>query len=987
MRPGRNVSVLICALLAALLLFPALPAERAMASEWVQVAKRGISEDYNRAQIGAQCSAVLDSTLYVGTEEHVAYGIGCQVWGWDGTEWSRASEEGFGDPENEAVSAIAAYDSTLYAGTFNLHGCQVWRHDGPGPGDWTLINNQGFGLGIQKLDSFAVFDDGNGERLYAGAGGRVCRWDGPGAADWTQVNEDGFGNTDYLEAASMIVADVGFGDELYVGTGESSPYGCQVWRYVGPDDWMQVNVDGFGAANPGWKRTVDSFAEYGSQLYAGVNDYTDGCGIWRYDGPDPDDWTMVSEDGFGDNGLKFASDLSVFDDGGGDDLYACTSNPAARVWRRDGPGTGDWTQLNTDGFTGDNNNGSYAMAAYDDGSGTKLYAGTSNWFEGCEVWSWDGADWTQINLDGFGEPLNRNVCSLAVYDGGGGGGAMLYAGTRNYNQGCEVWRYDGPDPGDWTQVNADGFGDPNNRNAECMAVYDDGSGEKLYVGTSNETDTWETTGCEVWSYDGSDWEQVNPDGFGSLANQIASSMAVYDDGLGERLYVGTNNTSGGCEVWRYDDPGTGAWFQVGAGGFGAADNVNAACMATFNDRSGEKLYTATYNDVDGCQVWRWDGASWEQINQDGFGDGDNYSAASMAVFDDGEGDALYAGTYKTSYGCEVWRYDTPGADDWTQVNSDGFGSGYNTDATSMAVYGGGLYAATYNDSLGCEVWKLTSQLTVTASVSGGGGAVSPASQQVDWDGQATIDLIPNEGYHVASITDNGVPAEIADPYVIENVQEDHIVVVTFAINTYSVTASVSGGHGKVSPATQQVNWGGTATVDLIPDEGYHVASITDNGVPAAVADPYVIKDVQKDHIVVVAFAEDEPPPVPTTTWYLAEGCTAGDFETWILVQNPGDDAVTIDITFMTGSGPVDGPQDFPVAPNSRTSFNAGLFVTDWDVSTKVEATGGEIICERAMYGGGRTWAHDSIGVTAPADTWYLAEGCTEGVRSRSTSPL
>jgi hypothetical protein len=52
-----------------------------------------------------------------------------------------------------------------------------------------------------------------------------------------------------------------------------------------------------------------------------------------------------------------------------------------------------------------------------------------------------------------------------------------------------------------------------------------------------------------------------------------------------------------------------------------------------------------------------------------------------------------------------------------------------------------------------------------------------------------------------------------------------------------------------------------------------------------------------------------------------------------------------------------------------------------------------------MYGGNRTWAHDSIGVTAPAPVWYLAEGSTEGgmetwvlvqnpnpTRSRWTSP-
>ena len=99
---------------------------------------------------------------------------------------------------------------------------------------------------------------------------------------------------------------------------------------------------------------------------------------------------------------------------------------------------------------------------------------------------------------------------------------------------------------------------------------------------------------------------------------------------------------------------------------------------------------------------------------------------------------------------------------------------------------------------------------------------------------------------------------------------------------------------------------------------------------------------------------------PADTWYLAEGCTGGDFETWVLVQNPGADAVTVDLTFMTSTGPQPGPQDFTIAGNSRQSFSVNSYVVDYNVSTKVEASG-NVICERAMYGGGRTWAHDSVG--------------------------
>jgi virginiamycin B lyase len=117
---------------------------------------------------------------------------------------------------------------------------------------------------------------------------------------------------------------------------------------------------------------------------------------------------------------------------------------------------------------------------------------------------------------------------------------------------------------------------------------------------------------------------------------------------------------------------------------------------------------------------------------------------------------------------------------------------------------------------------------------------------------------------------------------------------------------------------------------------------------------------------------------PQATWYLAEGCTAGDFETWVLVQNPNASAATVDLTFMTSAGLVNGPQDVSIPAGSRKSFNAGEYVTDYDVSTRVTSTGGRVVCERSMYGNGRAWAHDSIGVSSPLPMWFLAEGCTAG---------
>ena len=120
---------------------------------------------------------------------------------------------------------------------------------------------------------------------------------------------------------------------------------------------------------------------------------------------------------------------------------------------------------------------------------------------------------------------------------------------------------------------------------------------------------------------------------------------------------------------------------------------------------------------------------------------------------------------------------------------------------------------------------------------------------------------------------------------------------------------------------------------------------------------------------------------PASTWYLAEGFTGGSFDTYILIQNPNETAVSVDVTYMVQNGE-NITEQYQVEANSRYTITAALDVgRNKSFSTKVE-TDQPIIVERAMYwdAGGKHWAggHDTTGTTSPANTWYLAEGFTGG---------
>jgi hypothetical protein len=118
-------------------------------------------------------------------------------------------------------------------------------------------------------------------------------------------------------------------------------------------------------------------------------------------------------------------------------------------------------------------------------------------------------------------------------------------------------------------------------------------------------------------------------------------------------------------------------------------------------------------------------------------------------------------------------------------------------------------------------------------------------------------------------------------------------------------------------------------------------------------------------------------PGPSRTWYIAEGCTAGGFETWVLLQNPSDEKASARVTYMTPEGEVSGPTA-NLEPGTRQTLNTADTVPDtWSVSTEVTSDR-PIVAERATYWGDRSGGHGSIGVTNPSSTWYLAEGCTAG---------
>ena len=130
---------------------------------------------------------------------------------------------------------------------------------------------------------------------------------------------------------------------------------------------------------------------------------------------------------------------------------------------------------------------------------------------------------------------------------------------------------------------------------------------------------------------------------------------------------------------------------------------------------------------------------------------------------------------------------------------------------------------------------------------------------------------------------------------------------------------------------------------------------------------------------------------PATTWYLAEGATHSGFDLFYLIQNPNDTAVDVRVRYLRP--PPLPPLEKTYTVGARRRFNiwvnseevpvgSGEYpLAATDLSAVLEAPAGlPIIVERAMYLSNQSKlfnaGHESAGVTAPAERWFLAEGNT-----------
>ena len=413
--------------------------------------------------------------LYVGGEFNNAGGVATfHVARWDGATWSAVGPNGLG-PGGFVTSLVSFDDGSgarLYAaGSFPALGARVATWDGTG---WAAVGS--FDAPVEAL---ASHDDGSGAALYAGGDFRdvngqpaagVARWDG---ASWSAV---GLGLD--AEIGALGTFDDGSGPSLFAAGADI------VARWDG-SSWTRL-----AAAPDGRMLALEAFTDAGgaTRLFVGgrFDRSVDGALLGNIAAWDGARFSQVGGRGRGTDGrVRALAYFQAPDDvrptlyAGGDFEEAGAGRAKQLARLRDG----NWEAFASVNATNDDLTRVQAIEEHDDGSGSALWiAGGFRDVDGVPangIARWDGTSWSSPGAGVVG-----GIATMTSWPAQG----LFVGGTFDTLDGApaqsvalwdgQAWNDLGPVP--WRPF-AFLEGGPQ---VFTSALWDDGSGEALYVAGS-----------------------------------------------------------------------------------------------------------------------------------------------------------------------------------------------------------------------------------------------------------------------------------------------------------------------------------------------------------------------------------------------------------------------------------------------------------------------------------------------------------------------
>jgi hypothetical protein len=160
--------------------------------------------------------------------------------------------------------------------------------------------------------------------------------------------------------------------------------------------------------------------------------------------------------------------------------------------------------------------------------------------------------------------------------------------------------------------------------------------------------------------------------------------------------------------------------------------------------------------------------------------------------------------------------------------------------------------------------------TIIASAGAGGSLAPSGATEVSDGGSQVFIITASTGYHVADVVVDGVSVGALASYTFSNVTSTHTLAAFFASDTFTIAVAVAGdvAGGSVSPVTQTVSYGDTASFAVITSAGY-IAAVSEG---TLTGNTWTIPAITSSRTVTLTFTRNALSPYDQLRAIVRGGC-------------------------------------------------------------------------------------------------------------------
>jgi len=160
---------------------------------------------------------------------------------------------------------------------------------------------------------------------------------------------------------------------------------------------------------------------------------------------------------------------------------------------------------------------------------------------------------------------------------------------------------------------------------------------------------------------------------------------------------------------------------------------------------------------------------------------------------------------------------------------------------------------TMSTDVNCTATFDLKSYTITATAGTGGSINPPGNVVVTYGSDQNFTITPDTCYHIVDVSADGISKGAITNYSFTNVMDSHTISASFAIDTYTITATAGTGGSILPSGGIVVNCGNDQSFTITPSTGYHILNVLVDGVSKGAITNYTFTNVKGTHTISATF--------------------------------------------------------------------------------------------------------------------------------------